>query len=340
MLEQLYVGTCTKNPIITLLIFHNLALCYQKTGQLIECGNCLKQCLMQIKKMVTQTDSINTKFKHLKYLSKVHMQYCAILSQLSKHTEALNHAKYGASYSHEIISQSIRIAEHYATIKYSSNTTEGSGKKPQNNDNFVMDSSILLNRPLGEPVELLELISRKILPILQELKAKCVPEGRIIGHNKARSEDLTTSSGGKRSRTHAPGQIVKLDMKNLFGYTSGSDWVTSLNIGNIMQISPITLQEVLSNCDFDIELTREALLEKIALLSVSYFCISTEKRFLAQDPANIGGSFGKQSEFWHAKSLEIACCFLPSECPLVNHIFASYQKHHSALLQVIVISFV
>lgn len=35
----------------------------------------------------------------------------------------------------------------------------------------------------------------------------------------------------------------------------------------------------------------------------------------------------KESEFWHAKSLEIACSFLPGECPLLNHINLSYQKH-------------
>ena len=36
-----------------------------------------------------------------------------------------------------------------------------------------------------------------------------------------------------------------------------------------------------------------------------------------------------ESEYWHAKSLEIACVFLPSECPLLNHILLSYQKHHA-----------
>ena len=37
----------------------------------------------------------------------------------------------------------------------------------------------------------------------------------------------------------------------------------------------------------------------------------------------------KESEFWHTISLEVACSFLPSDCPLLNHILLSYQKHHS-----------
>jgi hypothetical protein len=43
----------------------------------------------------------------------------------------------------------------------------------------------------------------------------------------------------------------------------------------------------------------------------------------------------KESEYWHAKALELACSFLPSECPLLNHILISYQKHHSPSHQTI-----
>ena len=43
----------------------------------------------------------------------------------------------------------------------------------------------------------------------------------------------------------------------------------------------------------------------------------------------------KESEYWHAKSLEIACSFLPGECPLLNHINLSYQKHFAPVKQVI-----
>ena len=42
-----------------------------------------------------------------------------------------------------------------------------------------------------------------------------------------------------------------------------------------------------------------------------------------------------ESDFYHGKSLEIGCTFLPSECPLVNHILMSYQKHHSPTSDVI-----
>jgi hypothetical protein len=49
---------------------------------------------------------------------------------------------------------------------------------------------------------------------------------------------------------------------------------------------------------------------------------------MKEDP-NMDASKEVESEYWHAKSLELACVFLPSECPLLNHILLSYQKHHA-----------
>jgi hypothetical protein len=89
------------------------------------------------------------------------------------------------------------------------------------------------------------------------------------------------------------------------------------------------------------------MLEKIILLSVSYFCVGTELRFLSggggtstkPDRANTGngdsGYTKADSEMWHAMALEAAGTFLPSECPLVSHVIVSYQKHHSPALTVI-----
>jgi hypothetical protein len=69
-------------------------------------------------------------------------------------------------------------------------------------------------------------------------------------------------------------------MKNILGYLNQNEWIYSLNIGNIMQVAPLTLQDFLSTNALVIELTREYVLEKICFLCVSYFCLGTEFRFL------------------------------------------------------------
>ena len=73
-------------------------------------------------------------------------------------------------------------------------------------------------------------------------------------------------------------------------------------------------------------------------MGVSYFCVSTEIRFILQlkeDPTYQPDEKAKESEFWHAKALEIVCTFFPSDCPLLNHILHSYTKHHAPSQQTI-----
>jgi hypothetical protein len=121
-------------------------------------------------------------------------------------------------------------------------------------------------------------------------------------------------------------------MKTVLGYLNQSEWLYLLNIGNIMQITPLTVHDMYSSLGVEVELTRDSILEKISFLAVSYFCISTELRFLVQikdDPSIDPAMKKRESEFWHGKALEVSCSFLPSECPLVTHILTSYQKHHA-----------
>lgn len=34
----------------------------------------------------------------------------------------------------------------------------------------------------------------------------------------------------------------KIDMRNIFGYLNQNDWTTNLSMGNVMQISPLTMK--------------------------------------------------------------------------------------------------
>ena len=101
---------------------------------------------------------------------------------------------------------------------------------------------------------------------------------------------------------------------------------------------PLTIHDLHTASSIEIELARDSIIEKISYLAVSYFCVSTELRFLVNlkdnpnvDPVQVRA----ESEFWHGKALEISCTFLPSESPLVSHIYSSYKKHHAPVNQVI-----
>ena len=70
------------------------------------------------------------------------------------------------------------------------------------------------------------------------------------------------------------------DMRSVLGFLNQNEWIMNLNIGNIMQLTPMTMKDLLSSSRNEIELSRDSFLEKISLLAVSYFCVSTEMRFL------------------------------------------------------------
>lgn len=113
----------------------------------------------------------------------------------------------------------------------------------------------------------------------------------------------------------------------------------------------MSLEELNLHIDNSHELSRDAMLEKIILLSVSYFCVGTELRFLSSPGSQKDQKHSKKiygeipepelkftkadSEMWHAMALETSGTFLPSECPLVSHIILSYQKHHSPAMTTI-----
>ena len=119
----------------------------------------------------------------------------------------------------------------------------------------------------------------------------------------------------------------QFDMKNILGYLNQGENLATLSIGNIMQLQVFRLRDLVEEGKNELELTRESFIHKISHLAVSYFCYSTEIRFILQmkeDPSFESSAKSRESEFWHAKSLEIACSFLPGECPLLNHINMSF----------------
>lgn len=223
---------------------------------------------------------------------------------------------------------------------------------------------------MDEGISLMEKAAKKIHPIIKEVLKRMVQEKKrkikpkhkqgsnvlldFKEKNKFNSQEeieleneveelLMNDNYGMGSDRKQPEDsdnefTEKLDMRAVLGYLNQSEWISNINIGNIMQINPFHMDDFLTCNKNEYQLSRTSFLEKISLLAVGYFCASTEIRFILQlneDPTFKKKDKEPESEYWHAKSLEIACCFLPSDCPLVNHILLSYQKHHSPAQQAI-----
>jgi hypothetical protein len=173
-------------------------------------------------------------------------------------------------------------------------------KEPENEDEQEDEPSIYF---FEDDEEELEILTRKCLPILSEMnkqisnfdlyndlknfKKEHQYEPTIIMDNKdlKRSSIGVYKTGRKSSNKHGQDKNVDSAHKDysiglskmqetvtsLLGVKRYEDWILNLNIGNVMHLSPLNLQEMNLQLDNSHELTRDALLEKIVLLSISYF---------------------------------------------------------------------
>ena len=72
-----------------------MAMCYQKLGQLQECALCLQTCMEHLNFKLygnLKDKSISTRIHKLKFECRLHLQLCAIYSQLHKHKDAYEQA--------------------------------------------------------------------------------------------------------------------------------------------------------------------------------------------------------------------------------------------------------
>lgn len=414
-----------RDSYIALQVFYNMAMCYQKLGQLQECALCLETCLEQLcyKQYQSLRDkSISSRIHKLKFECRVHLQLCAIYSQLHRHKDAYEQAEEGVRIAHLIVRDQLAVCHFFAKKmefekekdgkddkRKESSTREGrrsqkrakaqgldsddsydemfedshelfeldDGERSQSNineskmsgDDYMTEQACL--NDLEAPISLTEKSSvflkniyiellRIIKPLERSADKKTTQLQRQMESDTANSQRLHTleeelddeyllasKAGSKpapgansRSQSSVSGGGSKkqkvADMRHVLGFLNQSEWIISLNIGNIMQISPVQLEDMIALRRNEQELDRFAFLETVSFLCVGYFCVSTEIRFIIQLKEEIS-SFAnfdiakktQESELWHTKSLEVACSFLTSDCPLLNHILLSYQKHHA-----------
>lgn len=154
-----------------------------------------------------------------------------------------------------------------------------------------------------------------------------------IGVRKSAKKSNISRTSHDHSTVHPHKEYNNYDLCKLQETVTGmlgvkryEDWILNLNIGNVMHLSPLGLQEMNLQLDNSHELTRDAILEKIVLLSIAYFCVGTELRFLSQsknknkesqilrtNSAETEKYTKKESEKWQAKAVETSCTFLPSD---------------------------
>ena len=122
-----------------------------------------------------------------------------------------------------------------------------------------------------------------------------------------------------------------IDCQNLLGFLNQKNVYRSLNISKWMKLERLDFDELFATPDQDLSLTRKSVLFHMIMVVTSYFCVGTEIRFLKADKDELYLK-SDEDKLWHGRALELATLFFPSDCPIVGHVTASYQRHHAPSL--------
>ena len=316
ILEVVNLEMNVRDRNLALVTFQNMAMWYQRQGMLEEWAASLTLWMNYVPH-ITQDSTIAERMFFVKNECKLRMQLCAILSQIHRHKEALQQAMKSVKMIHQLIKDLYDLWIYYWKLIESDKSDLRELKSKLANDHAGIEvGSVSVKTENSLTIQ--EKLAAKLLPIIEEVLKRMIKENKPYNFNEV--VDIKE----------------KPDMRNILGFLNQNEWVYNLNIGNIMQIDSVSNTQLMYVPRTEYELTRESFLDKITLLCVAYFCASTELRFILQlkeedgiDEIAESKRREVESEYWHAKSLEIACVFLPSEWPLLNHILISYQKHHA-----------
>lgn len=123
-----------------------------------------------------------------------------------------------------------------------------------------------------------ERTAKKLLPIFQELQRRavqfrtnkaddgCSDYERIdLDDDDLKVESAKDKGGMKQSKSKGKlvGMHKFLDMRHILGFLNQSEWVNSLNIGNIMQITPIQRDDLTMHRRNEQEVSRDSFLETV-----------------------------------------------------------------------------
>ena len=291
----------------------------------------------------------------LRFSAKFHLQMCAVLSQSNSHIEALKHAKLAG-----LICEDNLIKTYYLFIQMKLKNIFSLENK-NNNSNNINDNSN--NNKKGNNVEeegeneinntekftLIQRIVNDLFNRIINLRKHYYNINNNINNNNNKNINIEKKNNNnnkekntcynsylkyRKNEIHKYQKNITLlnNIRNLFGAEiKTDDWIHLLNIGNIMYLSPLNDEDLELESDPKYELLRDAILEKIVMLTVSYFCIAMEMKQLSHEQNNkkING------EFFHYQAIFFSNLYLPVSCPIVKHYINSYYKYYEKDLDIV-----
>ncbi|CAG9335269.1 unnamed protein product [Blepharisma stoltei] len=190
-------GSTDPDQIITTI--HNMALCYQQLGDWKKCSMYLDACIYNAGTfgiMKSKKSPEEDQIRRQKYICKIHLQYCGILSRTGNHMEALKQARMAHQYSWAALESTV------ASWKKQINKMKNKRKPTQEND----QKSLILKRAANTLAAIENYLRKGALPSGNELRSALGVRGHpewvyhfniaeIMIMNPTKTEDFKNGMG-------------------------------------------------------------------------------------------------------------------------------------------------
>lgn len=115
IMDAIDFNQCRRDMYHLFIMFHNMALCYQKMQMLEECAQCIEHAFehLPISMLNLEEKSISNRMRKVFIIGKLKLQYCAILSQIHRHKDALDQAREGVKVCHQMINDMQQLCQFY-----------------------------------------------------------------------------------------------------------------------------------------------------------------------------------------------------------------------------------
>ena len=335
---------------LIIIILHNIACSYQK---LKDYNNCIiyldgvvhhfdrelekkhqikiseEYFYQNINKDQSNYSLLGDLILELRFSAKFHLQMCAALSQANKHIEALRHAKLACLICEDNLIKTyylffqMKLKNIFSNENKNSNNNKINDKEKDEDDEFKN----------SEKMKLVQKIVQDLFNRITNLRKYFNNEE---DNNIKKNNNLCYNSylNYRKNEIHEYHKNTTLlyVIRNSFGTeVKEDDWIQLLTIHNIIYLSPLNNEDLDLDSDPKYELLRDAILEKVVMLTVSFFCVAMEMKQLSPDKNNKKTN----GEFFHHKAVFFSNLYLPVSCSIVKHFINSYYKCYERDLDVV-----
>ena len=334
---------------LIIIILHNIACSYQKLKDYNNCITYLDGVVHHFDKELEKKHQLTISEEYfyqninidqsnypllgdlileLRFSAKFHLQMCAALSQANKHIEALKHAKLAC-----LICEDNLIKTYYLFFQMKLKNIFSNENKNNNNKSNDKEKDEEDEFKNSEKMKLVQKIVQDLFNRITNLRKHFNNEE---DNNIKKNNNLYYNSylNYRKNEIHEYQKNTTLlyIIRNSFGTeVKEDDWIQLLTIHNIIYLSPLNNEDLDLDSDPKYELLRDAILEKVVMLTVSFFCVAMEMKQLSPDKNNKKTN----GEFFHHKAISFSNLYLPVSCSIVKHFINSYYKCYGRDLDVV-----